>query len=91
MRVLVLSPSLTSLPVAVFWAEGDELRSHIVEEGPATRSALYTLVHREPSVVWEDVFGWLSERTLQTHRWDAFDLGEGASPVELLNGLRAQI
>jgi hypothetical protein len=76
-RVLLLSPDHFSPPSAVFWSSPDgKLELYVAEDGPEVRAATYTLLHRDPSVAWENVFEWLSERTLQTHRWDAVDVAD---------------
>jgi hypothetical protein len=91
MILLAFAPTHFDPPNAVFWAEGESLRSHILEDTPETRHALFTLMARELSTPWEDVFMWLSERTLQTHRWDAFRVGDETDAVEFLDDLRSRV
>jgi hypothetical protein len=90
MMLLVFYPTDFDSPTAVFWAEGESLRSHIVIDNAETRSAMYILMSKNPDSTWEEMFNWLGDQMPGTHRFDAYKVKAGTSPVAFLEDLRSR-
>jgi hypothetical protein len=90
MMLLVFSPTDFDPPTAVFWTEGESLRSHIVVDNAETHAAMFILMSKNPDTSWEEMFTWLGDQTLQTHRFDAYKVKAGTSPAAFLADLRSR-
>ena len=90
MKLLVFYPSDFDPPTAVFWQEEESLRSHIVVDNAETRAAMFILMSKNPDSTWEEMFTWLGDQTLGTHRFDAHRVPARTVPAEFLEDLRAK-
>jgi hypothetical protein len=96
--VLTWAPALDRAPAVVFWSQEQEgrapwVRWHVADEVPGYRKAVGDVLRfvAEGRVSPEEVFMWLSDRSLLHERWDAYEVEEvGWSPVEFLSGLRGR-
>jgi hypothetical protein len=90
MMLLVFYPTYYDLPTAVFWHEDESLRSYIVADSAETRSAMYILMSKNPDSPWDEMFEWLGNQDLQSHRFDAYKVKAETSPAAFLEDLRSR-